>query len=52
MLKYCLRENVLTAKPDDYMAQVADSQVFPLDDIIDRMVKRGGQDELNRVALT
>ena len=41
MLKYCLRENLLTAKTDDYMAQVTDSQVFTLDDIIDRMVKRG-----------
>ena len=41
MLKYCLRENLLTAKPDDYMAQVTDSQVFTLEDIIDRMVKRG-----------
>lgn len=41
MLKYCLRENLLTAKPDDYMAQVTDSQVFTLDDIVDRMVKRG-----------
>ena len=41
MLKYCLRENLLTAKPDDYMAQITDSQVFTLDDIIDRMVKRG-----------
>ena len=41
MLKYCLRENLLTAKPDDYMAQVTDSQVFTPEDIIDRMVKRG-----------
>ena len=41
MLKYCLRENLLTAKPDDYMAQVTDSQVFTLEDVIDRMVKRG-----------
>ncbi|WP_024470148.1 DNA-binding domain-containing protein [Treponema pedis] len=41
MLKYCLRENLLTAKPDDYMAQVTDSQVYTLDDIIERMVKRG-----------
>ena len=41
MLKYCLRENLHTAKTDDYMAQVTDSQVFTLDDIIDRMVKRG-----------
>uniref|UniRef100_UPI00046385A8 DNA-binding domain-containing protein n=1 Tax=Treponema pedis TaxID=409322 RepID=UPI00046385A8 len=41
MLKYCLRENLLTAKPDDYMAQVTDSQVFTLEDIIDRMVRRG-----------
>ena len=41
MLKYCLRENLLTAKPDDYMAQVTDSQVFTLDDIINRMIKRG-----------
>ena len=41
MLKYCLRENLLTAKPDDYMAQITDSHVFTLDDIVDRMVKRG-----------
>ncbi|UTC64039.1 DUF4469 domain-containing protein [Treponema sp. OMZ 788] len=41
MLKYCLRENLLTAKPDDYMAQVTDSRVFTLEDIVDRMVKRG-----------
>ena len=41
MLKYCLRENLLTPAPDDYMAQVTDSHVFTLDDIIDRMVKRG-----------
>ena len=41
MLKYCLRENLLTPAPDDYMAQVTDSQVFTLEDIIDRMVKRG-----------
>ena len=41
MLKYCLRENLLTAAPDDYMAQVTDSQVFTLEDVIDRMVKRG-----------
>ncbi|MGI5174694.1 hypothetical protein H0R92_13995, partial [Treponema sp. OMZ 840] len=27
--------------PDDFMAQVTDSQVFTLEDIIDRMVKRG-----------
>ena len=41
MLKYALRENLLTAAPDDYMAQVTDSQVFTLEDVIDRMVKRG-----------
>lgn len=41
MLKYCLRENLLTAKPDDYMAQVTDSRVFTLDDVIGRMMKRG-----------
>ena len=41
MLKYCLRENLLTPAPDDYMAQVTDSQVFTLEDVIDRMVKRG-----------
>lgn len=41
MIKYALRENLLTAEPDDYMAQVTDSQVFTMDDIIDRMAKRG-----------
>ena len=40
MLKYCY-ENLLTPAPDDYMAQVTDSQVVTLNDIIDRMVKRG-----------
>lgn len=41
MIKYALRENLLTAEPDDYMAQVADSQVYTLDEIVDRMTRRG-----------
>ena len=41
MIKYALRENLLTAEPDDYMAQVTDSQVYTLDEIVDRMTKRG-----------
>lgn len=41
MLKYCLRENFLTPDENGYMAQTADVRSFSLDEIIDRMVKRG-----------
>ncbi len=41
MLKYCLRENLLTANENDYMAQVADVLSFSLDEIIDLMTEKG-----------
>ena len=41
MIKYALRENLLTAEPDDYMAQVTDAKAYSLDEIIDRMTRRG-----------
>ena len=41
MLKYCLRENLLTPAPDDYMAQVADVRSYTLDEIIDLMMDKG-----------
>lgn len=41
MIKYALRENLLTAEPDDYMAQVTDAKAYTLDEVIDRMAKRG-----------
>ena len=41
MLKYSLRENLLTAAPDDYMAQVADVRSYTLDEIIDLMMDKG-----------
>ena len=41
MLKYCLRENLLTPAPDDYMAQVADVRSYTLDEIIDLMMEKG-----------
>lgn len=41
MLKYCLRENLLTPAPDDYMAQTADVRSFSLDEIIDLMMQKG-----------
>ena len=41
MLKYCLRENLLTAAPDDYMAQAADVRSYTLDEIIDLMMEKG-----------
>lgn len=31
MLKYSLRENLLTPAPDDYMAQAADVRSYTLD---------------------
>ena len=41
MLKYSLRENLLTPAPDDYMAQVTDVRSYTLDEIIDLMMDRG-----------
>ena len=41
MLKYCLRENLLTPAPDDYMAQAADVRSYTLDEIIDLMMDKG-----------
>lgn len=41
MLKYSLRENLLTPQPNDYMAQVTDSQSYNLEQIIDKMIERG-----------
>ena len=41
MLKYSLRENLLTPAPDDYMAQAADVRTYTLDEIIDLMMDKG-----------
>ena len=41
MLKYALRENLLTPEPNDYMAQVTDSQSYDLQKVIDKMIERG-----------
>jgi len=41
MLKYCLRENLLTPAPDDYMAQMTDVRSYTLDEIIDAMMEKG-----------
>ncbi|UTC76217.1 DUF4469 domain-containing protein [Treponema sp. OMZ 792] len=41
MLKYCLRENLLTADENDYMAQTAEVRSFSLDEIIDLMMQKG-----------
>ena len=41
MLKYCLRENLLTPAPDDYMAQAQDVRSYTLDEIIDLMMEKG-----------
>lgn len=41
MLKYALRENLLTAAPDDFMAQVTDVRSYTLDEIIDLMMQKG-----------
>ncbi|WP_428770600.1 DNA-binding domain-containing protein [Treponema sp. HNW] len=41
MLKYCLRENLLTPDENDYMAQAADVRSFSLDEIIDLMMQKG-----------
>ena len=41
MLKYSLRENLLTPAPDDYMAQAADVRSYTRDEIIDAMMEKG-----------
>lgn len=41
MLKYSLRENLLTPDPDDCMAQVQDVRSYTQDEIIDLMMRRG-----------
>ena len=41
MLKYILRENNLTADPDDYFAQETDARIYSQDDIAEEMLKRG-----------
>lgn len=41
MLKYCLRENLLTPEPDDCMAQTVDVRSYTQDELIDLMMKRG-----------
>lgn len=41
VISYALRENLLTANPDDCMAQVVDARAYTQEDIIKEMVKRG-----------
>ena len=41
VINYALRENLLTADPDDCMAQVVDARAYTQDDITKEMVKRG-----------
>lgn len=41
MLKYALRENLLTPAPDKYMAQTADVRSYTLDEIISLMMEKG-----------
>ena len=41
MLKYSLRENLLTPEPDDCMAQVQDVRSYSQDEVIDLMMRRG-----------
>ena len=40
-IKYGLRENLLTADPDDCMAQVVDARTYTQEDIAQEMLKRG-----------
>ena len=40
-IKYGLRENLLTADPDDCMAQVVDARTYTQDDIAQEIIKRG-----------
>ena len=41
MIKYALRENLLTADPDDCMAQVTEARTYTQEDIAAEMLKRG-----------
>lgn len=41
VINYALRENLLTADPDDCMAQVVDARTYTQEDINREMVKRG-----------
>lgn len=41
MLKYSLRENLLTPAPDDYVAQTTDVRSYTLDEVIDMMMDKG-----------
>lgn len=41
VISYALRENLLTADPDDCMAQVVDARTYTQEDIVKEMVKRG-----------
>jgi hypothetical protein len=41
MLKYSLIENLLTPEQDDFMAHVTDVRSYSIDEIIERMLKRG-----------
>lgn len=41
MLKYALRENLLTADENDFTAQVTDTRSYTQDDIIAQMIQRG-----------
>ena len=41
MLKYSLRENLLTAVSSDYMAQVTDVHSYTLDEVIDLIMQKG-----------
>ena len=41
MLKYALRENLLTPEPDDYMAQTVDARSYRGEEIVELMLKRG-----------
>ena len=40
-ISYALRENLLTADPDDCMAQVVDAQVYTQEDVNREIIKRG-----------
>lgn len=52
MLKYSLRENLLTPAPDDYMAQVTDVHSYTIDEIIDLMMEKGSTLTRTDVAAT
>lgn len=41
MIKYVLSENLLTARPDDFMATPVDVKSFDRDTIVEMMLKRG-----------